>query len=142
MAEHGHPAATASGSASIHCGRRRARGSALGHLHRLLSWLVLTADDFPQSSELHPDKALMFWLALSACALGLASLWAASTRRPWMALAAVGIEALVTFATRSTTRSGGSSPRCAHSRWKSRWDLLPAPIDPDQGRAEATPVSF
>ena len=106
------------------------------------SWLVLTADDFPQSSELHPDKALMFWLALSACALGLASLWAATTRRPWMALAAVGIEALVTFATRSTTRSGGSSPRCAHSRWKSRWDLLPAPIDPDQGRAEATPVSF
>jgi len=66
--------------------------------HGFLTWLVLRADDFPQCGELHPDKALVFWLAFSAFALGVASWWAAITRRPWLALAGVAIEALVTFA--------------------------------------------
>jgi hypothetical protein len=63
-----------------------------------MALLVLGADDFPQCSEIHPDKALLFLITLAVVTLAVASLVLVARSRTLIAYGCVALQIPLGFA--------------------------------------------
>ena len=64
----------------------------------LMTWLVVAADEFPQCSEIRPDKALLVLISVAVAALAVASLVLVVRRRKFIAYGCVLVQIPLAFA--------------------------------------------